>query len=392
MDRQKKRDRIRANGEGWKKKRKDGRGYDVGLHIPGPNGEMVRKATIIKRSADADAWLTREKAARDGGAVLTGENPRLSAYLSVWLEDSVRGSVAAVTYKHYRRMVENHIVPVLGSVKIKALTPRHVQRLHAIKRDEGLSVATRRHVHITLSKALSQAAAWGEIPANPAAVVKLPKAPAGKQTERANRIRPYSEDELQRLIRAAEGTRYHALYVFAPATGLREQELCALRWSNLVLPDSEPGTVRVVEAVIETELGFEVGPPKTKKSKRAVEFPSRVVAAMREHRKRQLEERVKARRWEERDLVFPNAYGGLLNRYRLGHHFRPMRERAGLDQAHQFRDLRHTFATLMFARGVHPKVVQEMMGHESIKITLDTYSHWIKGIQGGASEALGDVF
>ena len=390
-----KRDRNRANGEGWKKKRKDGRGYDVGLHVPGPDGEPIRKATIIKKSADADRWLTKAKAERDGGVVLSGEDPRLSEYLSVWLEDSVRGSVSALTYKHYRRYVKNHVVPVLGSVKLKRLTPQHVQRLHAIKRDEGLSVASRRHIHVTLKKALNQAAAWGQIPSNPAAFVKPPKGVSyDGQEGPEDRIKPYSESELTSILAAASGTRMHGLCALAAGSGLREQELLALSWSNVEAPKAGRGLVRVREAVVETEHGFEVGAVKTKKSRRNVEIPVPVVSALREHRQRQLEEKLAARygRWPGTDLVFPNARGTLLTRYRLGSYFRPLREKAGVDPAHQFRDFRHTFATLLFARGVHPKVVQEAMGHGSIKITMDTYSAYIPGIHEGFSDALEDVF
>jgi integrase len=149
--------------------------------------------------------------------------------------------------------------------------------------------------------------------------------------------------------------------------------------------------VRVRRAVVEVEHGFAVDEPKTKGSRRSVEIPPGVVSVLKEHRQRQLEERLAARSWEDESLVFPNARGSLLNRYRLGHHFRKIREAAGVDPRHQFRDFRHTFATLLFARGYHPKKVQEAMGHRSIRLTLDTYSHWVPSM-GGTADALEDVF
>ncbi len=390
----KSRNRTRANGEGWIKKRKDGRGYDVGLHVPGPDGTLKRKATTRKSRPEADAWLTEQKKMRGDGVMLSDDNPPLSQYLSAWLEDSVRGSVSALTYKHYKRDVKNHVAPVLGRVKIKALTPRHIQRLHALKRDEGLSVASRRHIHVTLKKALNQAAAWGQIPANPAAFVKPPKGASYDGSERADRIRPFSEEDLRKILAVAEGGRMHALCALAAGSGLREQELLALSWQSVELPKSGRGLVRVREAVVETEHGFEVGSVKTKKSRRTVEVPEKVVQALREHRQRQLEERLAARygRWPEDALVFPNARGTLMNRYRLGAHFRPLREKAGVDPSHRFSDFRHTFATLLFARGVHPKVVQEAMGHASIRLTMDTYSAFVPGAHEGFSDALEGVF
>ena len=391
MDQIKRRDRNRANGEGWLKKRKDGRGYDVGLHVYMPDGTTRRRATIRKTRAGADRWLTEQKASRNAGIIIGDDNPRFSSYLSVWLEDSVRGSVKPVTYKHYRRMVKNHISPVLGGVKIKALTPRHIQRLHAMKRDQGLSVATRRHIHTTLKKALSQATAWGDIPTNPAATIKPPGGRSEGVEERGEEIRPFSEEELVRVFAASKDHRLHALYVLAPASGLREGELCALAWPDVILPDAGKGTIRVRRAVVETEHGFAVDEPKTKGSRRNVEIPVGVVATLKNHRQRQIEERLAAKSWQDESLVFPNADGGLLTRYRLGYHWRKMRTAASVDSAHQFRDFRHTFATLLFARGYHPKKVQEAMGHRSIRLTLDTYSHWVPSM-GGTADALEDVF
>ncbi len=393
----KSRRRLRANGEGWINERPDGKGFDVGLHLHLPDGTTKRKSTTRKKRADAAKWLNKQKSMRDDGVILSNENPPLAIYLQAWLEDSVRVEVKAVTYKHYRRMVKNHISPVLGGVKVKAVTPRHIQRLHAIKRDEGLSLATRLHVHTTIRKALAQAHAWGDIPTNPAALVKPPKGHVEGSKERDQDIQPFTEEELAAFLEASRAHRLHALYVFAPASGLREQELCALRWSDLELPDTgvpRRGIVRVRNAVVETEKGFAIDELKTKASKRSVEFPPNVVAILRRHRHLQQEEQLAAdpgREWDK-SLVFPTAHGTLLNRFRLGHHFRNMRKKSGVDPRHQFRDFRHTFATLLFARGMHPKKVQEAMGHSSIKQTLDTYSHYVPTMSGDISDALGDVF
>lgn len=377
-----KRNRTRANGEGWKRRRKDGR-WNVGLHVWTSEG-LKRRETTKRTSADADRWLTRQKYERDGGMILSGENPYLKDYLERWLEESVRGSVSVKTWKHYRSITENHIIPKLGGVRLKALSSEQVQHLYASKRD--YAVATRRHIHVTLNKALNQAASWGHIASNPAARVKPPKS-----SYQGGKIRPYTTDELARIRGAVRDNRLAALYTFAPATGLREQELCALSWRHLDLPERGKGSVRVEDAVVEVEHGFEIGPVKTKKSRRAVEFSPAVVCEMRRHRQKLLEERLRSGKWEDAELVFPTAHGTLLTRYRLQRYFAKVREKAGV-QDHQFRDFRHTFATLLFARGVHPGVVQALMGHESIKITMDTYSAYIPAMGSSAIEVLDDVF
>lgn len=378
----------RANGDGWKSKRADGR-YNVGLHVWTPEG-VKRRETTKRTSKEADQWLTKQKYERDGGMVLSGDNPYLKDYMEQWLENSVRGSVSIRTWKHYRSVTKNHIVPDLGGIRLKSLSPAQIQHLYASKRD-NYSVQMRRHIHTTLKKALNQAAAWGQIASNPAAHVKPPKAPAGAD-DRADRIRPYTPEELERIKAAAASHRISALYTFAPATGLREQELCALRWEHLHLPKSGKGSVRVEDAVIEVEHGFAVGPVKTKKSRRMVDFSPRMVSMMRQHRQGLLEEGLQSRIWQDSGYVFPTGHGTLLTRHRLARYFAKIRTEADIDLSHRFTDFRHTFATLLFARGVHPGVVQGLMGHSSIKVTMDLYSQYIPAMGSGAVDALGDLF
>lgn len=388
----KRRNRQRANGEGWINKRSDGKGYSVGLHIEHPDGTIERKATTRKKRADAASWLQEQLALRSTGVTVGKQNPTLARYTDAWLEDSVRGSVSIRTYKFYKGIAKRYIKPQIGGVKMKSLTPRMVQHLYALHRDAGFSVGTRRHVHTTLNKMLRQAAQWGDIHANPAAYVKVPKGRMDDSKERADNIRPFSEDELRRLVAATKDNRLCAIYTFAPATGLRGQELLALNWSDLDLPPEGRGRVRVERAIIETEHGFAVGPTKNRRSRRTVPFPESVVSVMKEHRLKLHEEAKTARKWEENDLVFPSATGTTLDRHRMFRYFSKAREHSGVDPRHQFRDFRHTFATLMFARNVHPKIVQEMMGHSSIKITMDIYSHCLPGMDEGAGDILGDVF
>lgn len=395
-----KRNRRRANGEGWINRRSDGKGYDVGLHVEHADGTVERRATTRKKRSDAAAWLHEQTSLRTDGIILGRENPTISEYADIWLEDSVRGASSIRTYKFYKSVVKCHIKPGIGGVKIKDLTPRRIQYLYATERDAGLSVATRRHTHTTLKKMLSEATQFKDIPSNPAAYVKPPKATvvvasagasAGGQ-ERGGNFKPFTEDELRRIVAATVDNRMCAIYTFAPVSGLRQQELLALTWSDLDLPLHGRGRVKVDKALVEVEHGFAVGPTKNRRSRRSVGFPENVVAVMRRHRKLQSEEKLKSKRWEEHGLVFPNTVGTHLNRHRLYRYFAKARESSGVDKRHQFRDFRHTFATLMFDRGAHPKVVQEMMGHSSIKITMDTYSHYIPGMDDGAGEMLGDVF
>lgn len=381
------------NWQGSVSKRADGR-WAASLPYKAPDGSTKRLQTTKKTRDEALAWLNEQRALRDGGALAglaAGNNPRLSDYLIDWLAYSVKGYVAETTWRNYSYTARNHLVPTIGHIKLRDLTVSDVERLYASKLGAGLSLTTRKRIHTTLRKALQRAYSQGAVVRNVADVVGPPK---GQTKAEESEVKPFSEDELAAILAAAKGSRLYALYAFAPATGLREQELLALRWSDLTLPEANAsrGSVRVERAVVEVEGGFSVGPTKNKSSRRTVEFPASVVATMKEHRARQAEERLKARRWEDEALVFPNAYGGLMNRYRLGYYWRPIREKAGLGSDRRFSQLRHTYASLLLEQNWHIKAVQEALGHSSPNLTLSVYSQWIHGSNPHIGDALGHLF
>jgi integrase len=165
--------------------------------------------------ADADKGLVY-----DAGKLAVGE------YLKLWLSDSVRDTVRQRTYEGYEHMVERHISPALGCVKLSNLTPTHVRGLYREKLDAGLSPRTVRYAHTTLNKALSQAVADGLIPRNAAASVKRPQ-------PRKTEIRPLDTEQVRTLLETVSGDRLEALYVVAVTAGLREGELLALRWEDV---------------------------------------------------------------------------------------------------------------------------------------------------------------
>lgn len=165
-------------------------------------------------------------------------------------------------------------------------------------------------------------------------------------------------------------------------TGLRPGELVALRWEDI---DLDAGTLQVKRA----RSGGEIREPKTPKSRRRIDLAPSAREALKAHRKRQLEERMeRAGLWEDNDLVFPSNVGTHLDQRNLSRAFKAALRRAGLPETFRLYDLRHTCATLLLSRNVHPKYVQELLGHASIALTLDTYSHVIPGMDGGTAVAL----
>jgi integrase len=178
---------------------------------------------------------------------------------------------------------------------------------------------------------------------------------------------------------------YYAFYVVAVTAGLRPSEMLALRWSDV---DLEAGTLRVNRAL----SGGEFASTKTSRSRRKIELSNTARATLRAHRKRQVEEQLKkAGLWKDHGLVFPSTVGTPLSHRNVVRSFKAVLRRAGLPATIRLYDLRHTCATLLLCRNVHPKYVQELLGHASIAQTLDTYSHVLPGMDGGIGDAMDDA-
>jgi integrase len=373
--------RKRGNGEGSIYRRKDGRwvGQYTVYTAKGPKYRYIYGKT---RAAVAEK-LSKAIAARSSGFVSDVGNLTLGEYLDRWLADSLRGTVRASTCERHEINVRVHINPSLGNVRLKGLTPAHVRGLHREKLDSGLASATVRKIHSTLHKALSQAVSDGLIPRN-AADVKAPR-PAPEE------MRPLSEGEACTFldVARASGDRFEPLYVLAITTGLRRGELLGLRWEDV---DLERGTLRVGRSLVREEGRHTVGETKTRRGRRQVNLTPRTVNALKAHRKRQLEERMRlAETYKDHGLVFSTSIGTPVNPENLvNRSFKPLLEKAGLPKI-RFHNLRHTCATLLLGRGVHPKFVQELLGHATIAITLDTYSHYLPSMGDQASGAMGDA-
>ena len=195
-----------------------------------------------------------------------------------------------------------------------------------------------------------------------------------------------SPEQARAFLDAAQGDRFHALYVLALSTGMRQGELLALRWQDV---DLDRGTVQVRGSLQRTPAGLTLTEPKTAASRRQVGLTPSAVAALRRHRVAQTEERLRfGSVWQDNGLVFCNEIGEPIDATHVTvRPFRRLLERAGLPQI-RFHDLRHTAATLLLGQGVHPKMVSEMLGHTQIAITLDLYSHVTPTMQRQATDAM----
>lgn len=371
--------RKRGNGEGSITKRKDDGRWMARYTVHTAAGRK-RKTIYGKTRAEVAEKLAKAVMDRADGLVFDAGTLRLFEYLERWLADSVRGTVRDTTYENYSYLVRTYIVPSLGRVKLKALSPAHVQRFYREKLDSGLAPRTVQYLHTLLRKALKQAVKWGMVPRNVTDAVDAPR-PARKETKY------FSFDQAKAFLKVASEDRFWALYVLAISTGLRRGELLGLRWEDL---DLERGVLRVRRSLTPDTKSY--NQPKSAKGRRSVGLTPGTVEALKLHKINQ--EREKAclgSRWQEQGLIFPSSIGTPFNPSNLlNRSFKPLLKRAEVPQI-RFHDLRHTFATLMFFNGEHPKIVQEILGHAQITLTLDTYSHVLPSMQEGAVGRLGEL-
>jgi integrase len=360
----------RGNGEGGISRRKDGL-YMARYTVQTATGAK-RKAVYGKTRKEAAEKLTKALADRDMGLVLEGENRTLASFLDGWLEGTVKGSVKATTYESYERLIRCHIRPELGRHKLKTLAADHVQALYQRKLDSGLAPGTVRQIHSVLSRALDQAVRWGTVPRN---VCKATTPPKPDSEE----IRPLDAEQARQFLRTAGGERFEALYVLAVTAGLRIGELLALRWQDVDL-ESGGATLRVRRTKSTAKSGPVFTTPKNGKG-RSIRLTRHASEALKVHRAAQNAERLKAGTlWQDNGLVFCTHGGRPLDSHNVARtSFKPLLERAELPNI-RFHDLRHTCATLLLSRGHHPKLVQELLGHASVALTLDRYSHVLPGM------------
>jgi integrase len=306
----------------------------------------------------------------------------MKQFLEYWLEVH-RKFVRVNTYRIYRQYLDKHILPVLGHVRLQKLTPRHIQELYGRDLNEGYAPETIRGVHRMLHKALSDAVQWSWVATNACDKVKQP-GPVRYETN------PLTLEQAKTLMETAKGSRLEALLTLAVTTGMRRGEILALRWSDIDFGERSLQVRRTVNRA--GKYGLLENAPKTEKSKRRIMLPQFVLDVLIEHRARQDAIRLKADlTWQDHNLVFSTDAGNFVEGANLDRRFKRLLKEAGLPDM-RFHDLRHSAATILLGRGVHPKLVQELLGHSQMSITMDRYSHVLPSMQRDMMKGLDDLY
>ena len=368
----------RGNGEGSIYFQKSRNRWVGSLSLEGGK----RKAIYGQTRQDVAKKLAEALQAREHGMLVTGPRQTLGQFLTRWLEDSVKPSLRPRSYVAYDAKIRNHVLPELGNVPLTSLTPQHLQRLYARRLGAGFSPTTINLVHTILHRALKQALRWGLVARNVAEAVDAPRPDRRKPN-------PFTPQELDLLRRAMQGHQYEPFWTFLMTTGLRFGEAAALRWNDI---DLEAKTVSVTRALVRLPGGYGFHEPKTAKSRRVVPLPSAALVALQQQRIRVRELRLLAgASWEEQFLVFPNTLGRPIREYRVLTEFHKLQGQVGVPRR-RLHDLRHTYATRLFALNQHPRAVQDLLGHSRIEMTLDLYTASVPEVLREAVAALDNVF
>lgn len=342
-----------------------------------------------------------------------------AAWLDTWLEEYAKPQVRPTTFDSYEYLIRIHIKPGLGGNLLKDLQPSQIQKFYNQKLQEPkmdrrkeetrkkepdrkielLSPRTVRYMHIVIHESLEQALKEGKIIRNPAKATRPPKVEK-KEASFMNM------DDIARFLRDIAEDRWYTAFITVLGSGLRLGELTALKWSKI---DLQKGIIVVNEAVSrvkndaspdavgqKTKLIFQA--PKTKKSIRSISLPADVVAELKSLKARQAEEKMKLGKaylgdGEKHDLkqeqwfVFTWPDGRRVDPGYLTKHFLKLIRKSGIPNIH-FHSLRHSYASMLLQADVHPKIVQENLGHSTISMTLDTYSHVMPGLKEAAAEKL----
>jgi integrase len=372
----------RANGEGSIYRRADGR-WTAACYVLRPDGRRVRRAVYGKTRKDVADQLAVLITKTKAGLPLAVESWTLERFAEHWLKDVVGPRLRPSTLSSYRETLRLHILPPLGRMNLRSLTPTHVRTLLANKAAAGLGRRSVQIIHSTLRTMLSDAMREELIERNVATVVRPPSA---QQVE----VQPWSTVEASRFLAASADHRLHALFAVGVALGLRKGELLALRWDDV---DLEGGVVHVRQNVQRLpEIGLVFGPPKSNKSRRTIPLPAASAKVLRTHRANQAAEALAlGPAWGESGLVFTSAVGTVIEPRNLNRFFDELIAKAGVRRI-RFHDLRHTCASLLLAQHVPARIVMEILGHSQLAMTTDLYSHVMPTALREAADAMDRVF
>jgi len=337
----------------------------------------------------AESELRRVLRELETGSYVEETKLSVGDFLMRWLKDYAATSVAGKTYERYEEIVKRHLIPALGGIPLHKLQPAQVQTYLRESQESGrirgkgaLSPLTVKHHFSVLRKALNCAVRWQVVGRNVCDAVDAPRVVTKER-------QAFTEDEIHTLVRSTDGGRYGPLVLIAASTGMRLGEVLASTWADL---DTDHGAISVTKSLEQTRKGLAIKEPKSAKGRRLIPLPANVVTRLLAYREQQeAQAEAAGELWADHNLICCDEIG----RYRKGGTvssiFRDIAKRAGVRPL-GIHALRHAHATMLCARGWNAKIVSERLGHSTIAITADLYSHVLPTTQQEAADSLSEVF
>jgi integrase len=332
--------------------------------------------TVRGTKTDAEKRRTELLHQLDTGTFIKPSKTTFAEYLERWLRDYVKPELSPRSYERYTGIIRKYFIPEMGNIPLTQLRPEHIQGHITAIRDQGLKPETIKFHHAVIHKALQTAVKWGLLYRNAADGVDAPK--------KGHTERPTWDDfEVRQFLDTAKDSIYYALFHTALFTGMRRSELLGLQWR-----DVEIQQIDVCRSLHHLKDGSYIfTQPKSEKSKRTIALSPSSILVLAEHKERQQAIRTMLGETLGRDdLVFSTPQGAPLRPNTITRAWGILAAKAGVNPI-RLHDARHTHASLMLKQGIHPKIVQERLGHSTISITLDLYSHVAKGLQEAAARS-----
>jgi integrase len=372
----------RGPGEGSIFKRADGRWVgqlDLG-YVDTPRGRRRRSRTVYGPTrGDVAERLTKLLREQHTGTLANDGRLTVGEFLIDWLAGK---QVRPKTRASYQTWVMKHLIPSIGRIRLEKLQPQDVDSMVRAKLASGLTPQSVHHLRAVLRSALSQAVRYELASRNVAAISSPVNVPD-------HEMQVFTPDEARAFLEAVRGERLEALYSVVLALGLRQGEALGLRWEDV---DLDGRRLIVANALQRVNGQLTLVPPKTRRSRRTIELPDTAATALRAHKLRQLEERLLAGgRWKDTGHIFTTTIGTPLDGPSVTKAFQRLLANAGLPRL-RFHDLRHSCATLLLVQGVPARVIMEILGHSSIALTMNTYSHVMPSLKREAADAMDRVF
>ncbi len=368
---------MKASMRGYIQQR--GNSYRLGVSLgkdPATGKYKYLWETVRGNKKTAEKRLSEILHQLDTGNFIKPAKTTVGEYLKRWLSDYAKINLSPRGFERYQGIITKHLIPDFGKVPLTQLRPEHLQKHYTAKLNASLNPRTVRYHHAVIHVALQTAVKWGLVGRNIADAVEPPRA---RRTE----MQTWDEYDIGVFLEFATGSPYYALFYTALFTGMRRSELLALTWANIDFLFSQIYVSRSLHHLKDGSYVFTQ--TKSAKSRRTIALSPSAILVLKEHWEKQESTRTMLGvTLKDTDLVFSNLEGKPLRPNTITRAWQTTAAKASV-KVIRFHDARHTHASIMLKQGVHPKIVQERLGHASIQMTLDTYSHVAPGLQEAAA-------